>query len=177
MTLEELWQLFPIILAPHNPDWKLWARIEMRQLEVLFEKESPLIHHIGSTAIPGIKAKPIIDILIEFPPCIEWCKVRKEMESNGYSCMSETDTRISFNKGYTPDGYAEKVYHIHCHWIGDRDEVNFRDYLISHPVMAKEYESLKLSLAPRFKNDRDRYTAAKTAFIKRIVTLAKSSNR
>lgn len=175
MTLEELWQFFPIILTPHNPDWKLWARTEMKQLEVLFEKENPLIHHIGSTAIPDINAKPIIDILVEFPLEVNWQDVKRIMEKNGYLCMAETDGRISFNKGYTPEGYAAKVYHIHCNMIGDRDEVIFRDYLISHPAIAREYECLKLSLVPRFKNDRDGYTAAKTNFVKRIVALAKES--
>lgn len=95
------------------------------------------------------------------------------MEANGYIYMSESDSRISFNKGYTPAGYADKVFHIHFHRIGDNDETLFRDYLIAHSEAAKEYELLKQSLLPKYKNDRDGYTEAKTAFVRAIVGLAK----
>ena len=54
MTLEELWRLFPIVLTPHNPDWQEWAREEIIALSELLEDYSPIINHIGSTAIPGI---------------------------------------------------------------------------------------------------------------------------
>ena len=87
--------------------------------------------------------------------------------------MSESDSRISFNKGYTPTGYADRVFHIHFHRIGDNDEIRFRDYLIVHPEVAKEYERLKQSLLPKYKNDRDGYTDSKTMFIQSILQLAK----
>ena len=78
---------------------------------------------------------------------------------------------MSFNKGYAPVGYADKVFHVHVHRIGDNDEILFRDYLIAHPESAKVYEKLKLSLLPKYKNNRDGYTEAKTDFIKRIMEL------
>ena len=81
---------------------------------------------------------------------------------------------MSFNKGYTPSGYAKRVFHIHLHLSGDNDELSFRDYLIAHPSVAGEYEALKRSLLPRYKYDRDGYTAAKTGFISRITRLAKA---
>ena len=87
--------------------------------------------------------------------------------------MSASDKRMSFNKGYTPEGYAERVFHIHFHLTGDNDEIRFRDYLIAHPDIAKEYEGLKLSLLPRFKHNRDAYTEAKTDFVRRICGLAR----
>ena len=94
------------------------------------------------------------------------------MECGGYICMAESDNRISFNKGYTPAGYAEKVFHIHFHKTGDNDEILFRDYLIAHPEVAKEYEILKLSLLPKYKNDRDGYTEAKSEFVLQIIKRA-----
>lgn len=96
------------------------------------------------------------------------------MESAGYICMSVTDTRMTFNKGYTPRGYAEKVFHIHIHVIADNDEIYFRDYLLTHTDVAREYETLKLGLLPKYRNNRDGYTEAKTDFVKRITDLAKS---
>ncbi len=170
MTLEELWDLFPIVLTAHNPQWSVWAEEEMRLLSSLLVKYHPIISHIGSTAIPDIQAKPIVDILVEVSPGIEWLPIIEILERNGYICMSESGSRISFNKGYTPSGYADKVFHVHVHRTGDNDEILFRDYLIAHSESAKEYETLKLSLLPEYRNNRDGYTEAKTEFVKKIVS-------
>ncbi len=169
MTLEELWQLFPIVLAPHNPLWKHWAQKEINLLNHILREYQPLINHIGSTAIPSIHAKPIVDILVEVSKEMDWGKLHDDLESSGYICMSNSVTRLSFNKGYTPAGYAERVFHIHIHQSGDNDEVFFRDYLIAHPEVAKEYEKLKMNLLPEFKHDRDGYTAAKAEFINGVI--------
>jgi len=173
MTLEELWQLFPIVLSPHQPQWQDWAKEEINILAEVLSEYSPVINHIGSTAISGIQAKPIIDILVEISPDADWQHVRAEMETAGYICMSTSETRMNFNKGYTPKGYAERVFHIHFHAIGDNDEILFRDFLNSHPESAQEYEALKISLLPRYRNNRDGYTEAKTDFVKKIVGIYK----
>lgn len=173
MTLEELWKLFPIVLTPYNPKWIGWAEEEMERLSRLLKDYSPLINHIGSTAIPGIQAKPIVDILVETATNVDWRLIKGIIETSGYICMSESDDRISFNKGYTPSGYAHKVFHVHLRRIGDNNEILFRDYLIAHPETAKEYECLKLSLFPKYKYDRDSYTDAKTDFVSRIIELAR----
>ena len=179
MTLKELWELFPVVLTPHQPQWKHWADDEIELLSGLLARYSPVITHIGSTAIPTICAKPIVDILVEIPR-VCWCpkesgrpEIKILLENNGYICMSESETRMSFNKGYTPDGFADKVFHIHVREVGDNDEICFRDYLIANPAAAREYENLKLSLLPEFRHDRDGYTAAKSDFVKRITVLAK----
>ncbi len=59
MSLEELWKLFPIILSPHNPEWKRWADNEIQSLSILLADFTPTINHIGSTAVPGIMAKSL----------------------------------------------------------------------------------------------------------------------
>ncbi|MDE5870080.1 MAG: GrpB family protein, partial [Muribaculaceae bacterium] len=150
MTLEELWMLFPIVLTPHNNKWSSWAKEEMSLLSNLLAKYKVVINHIGSTAIPGICAKPIVDILVEASPDTDWQRIKETLENTGYICMSESENRIGFNKGYTSKGYAERVFHIHVHRTGDNDEIGFRDYLIAHPETAKEYERLKLSLLPKY---------------------------
>lgn len=176
MTLTELWELFPIVLSPHNPLWLDWARDEINVLSLLLAGFSPLINHIGSTAIPDIHAKPIVDILVEVSPDVEFSKIKHTLKESGYICMSESCERLSFNKGYTPEGYDEKVFHVHVHRIGDNDEILFRDYMIAHHDKAQEYEQLKLSLLPAYRNNRDGYTEAKSDFVKFIVNQAKESD-
>ena len=87
--------------------------------------------------------------------------------------MNETQNRISLNKGYTEHGFAEKVYHLHLRTKGDCDELYFRDYLLENPLVAKEYEALKLSLWKQFERNRDGYTQAKTQFVQKYTSLAK----
>lgn len=136
---------------------------------------TPLINHIGSTAIGGIMAKPIVDILVEIPKNHNWDKLKEILEEAGYLCMAELNNgRMSFNKGYTPTGYADRVFHVHIHTSGDNDEIIFRDYLMQNPDASKEYEKLKLSLMPKFRNNRDGYTDAKTVFVKNILKAAKT---
>ena len=86
---------------------------------------------------------------------------------------SSKDKRISFNKGYTDNGFADKVYHIHLRYLGDNDELYFRDYMNEYPQIAKQYESLKLKLWKKYEYDRDAYTNAKTDFIIKWTTKAR----
>ncbi len=173
MTLAELWELFPIELVPHSGEWASWAQDEIRSLGFILSTFHPVISHIGSTAIDGIFAKPIIDILVEIDRDKDWEMVKNMLVDAGYICMAESDMQMSFNKGYTPKGYAEKVFHIHVHRAGDNDEIIFRDYLNAHHEMAIEYENLKLSLLLEYRNNRDAYTEAKSGFVSKILSLAK----
>lgn len=174
MTLEELWQLFPIFLEKPQEQWKQWYKEEWKVLSDLLPKEQIVrISHIGSTSIKGIWAKPIIDILVELTEQTDLTAIGDFLEKNRYLCMSREKRRVSFNKGYTENGFAEKVFHIHLRYIGDNDELYFRDYLNENPTVAKQYENLKLSLWKQYEYNRDGYTNAKTDFIKKITNLAK----
>lgn len=168
MTLEELWQLFPIILEPYNPEWELWYDDAMNELlKVIPKKKLVAIHHIGSTSVPGIWAKPIVDILVELTPKTDMDSVATSIEATGWIRMNHSETRISLNKGYTEHGFAKRVFHLHLCYEGDNKEVAFARYLREHIDVAKEYEQLKLSLCERYKHDRDEYTKAKTEFIQK----------
>ena len=172
MTLKELWRLFPIRLTSHKPYWGDWYTEEVQSLKRILPAEARY-HHIGSTAINGIMAKPIIDVLIEVDSVELLEKAANILVENDYIIMARSITRISLNKGYTENGFAEKVFHLHIRLTGDTDEIYFRDYLNAHPDIAKAYERLKLRLWKEYEHDRDGYTNAKTDFVTEYTRLAK----
>lgn len=174
MTLEELWELFPIFLTEHKPYWANWYKEEVTILKNILPPSTEY-HHIGSTAINGIWAKPIIDILIVVKSDELLKNTADILQKNGYIVMSANGKRISLNKGYTENGFAERVFHLHVRLENDKDEIYFRDYLNMHYEVAKEYEELKLQLWKEYEHNRDAYTAAKTQFIKKYTQLAKQN--
>ncbi len=165
MTLQQLWELFPIILSEHKNCWADWYQEEKQYIKACLHGIDLRINHIGSTAIGGIWAKPIIDILVEVSKncCME--TIKSTLVDHGYICMSQSKGRVSFNKGYTNNGFAERVFHLHLRNAGDNDELYFRDYLVEHKEIALAYEKLKLELWKKFEHDRDGYTNAKTEFV------------
>ncbi len=165
MSLEELWQLFPIVLTAHRDDWAEWYREEAALLQEELQGIKR-ISHIGSTVIKDIWAKPTIDILVEVSRDRLLSGLKDAIGRCGYLCMAESSNRIDFNKGYTPNGFAERVFHLHLRYAGDNDELYFRDYLLGDAAAAREYERLKLDLWKRYEHDRDAYTSHKSHFIK-----------
>ncbi len=174
MTLQELWERFPITLVPHDDRWSQWAADETERLKTsVFSGLDVEIHHIGSTAIKGIWAKPIVDLLVEADLC-RFEEIKQKLLRAGWLCMNESERRISFNKGYTPTGYAERVFHLHLREKRDHDEILFLYYLNAHGDVAKRYESLKLSLWKAYEHDRDGYTDAKSDFVRHYTDIAKA---
>ena len=174
MTLQELWNLFPIFLVPHDDKWKIYYDEIRNFLEkILSGYPIKRISHIGSTAIFGILAKNIVDVMVEISRSADIDNVAEKIENNGFVRMSTEKNRISFNRGYTKNGFAEKVFHLHLRYAGDNDELYFRDYLNEHPQTAREYEALKLKLWKQFEHNRDAYTNAKTEFIQKWTGEAK----
>lgn len=172
MSLEELWELFPIYFVDSNAEFEKQFSAEKENLNLLLGDYVKRISHIGSTAIKSIKTKPIVDILIE----IDFANkdnVNEILLNNNYILMCESFDKISFNKGYTVNGYADKVFHIHIKEYGDCDELYFRDYLNNNYETAKEYEKLKEELYNKYKPNRDLYTAGKSDFVRAITELAK----
>ncbi len=174
MTLEELWKLFPISLTDHKNVWKEnYEEMERKILIELSKSNIVRISHIGSTAINDIKAKDIVDILLEVSKSKKLSDIAEIIEKMGFIKMSSSEKRYSFNLGYTENGFADKVYHLHLRYEGDNDELYFRDYLNDNPKCAKEYEKLKLELWKKFEFNRDGYTEAKTEFVKKYTEEAK----
>ena len=176
MTLEELWQLFPIIISEHDPAWADFYRDEKELLTERFGDMLIRISHIGSTAVKGLAAKPTVDILLEVQDGAAGEMVRTIATDCGYLVMAETfepEYRLDLCKGYTIQGVAEKVFHLHIRYPGDWDELVFCEFLKQHPDKASEYAQLKIGLQKRFKHNRDAYTEAKGDFIRECVALAR----
>ena len=174
MSLEELWEIFPIFLVEHNDEWETWYEYEKSNILSLIPKEKIYrISHIGSTYIPTIWAKNIVDILLEIRNNEDLKFVKEILLKNNWLCMSEDENRISMNKGYTEKGFDKKVFHLHIRIAGDNDELYFRDYLLENFEIAKEYEKLKLSLWKKYEHNRDAYTESKGEFIKKYTEISK----
>lgn len=177
MSNEELWALFPIVLKEYNADYPLWYEEEALVLvELIGNNQIERISHIGSTTVPGLLSKPTVDILLEITQDCHVDNLIVTLEQNGYICSNQPDNpppHLMFMKGYTLQGFAEKVFHLHVRYCRDWDELYFRDYLQLHPDISEEYGILKSELHQRFVYDRDGYTYAKTDFIRRHTQLAR----
>ena len=174
LSLEALWELFPILLTEHKSCWGDWYEEEQQRIRRILHKYDLRIHHIGSTAVKHLWAKPIVDILMELSEYSSITDIKEQLVKGGYLCMSEKENRVSLNRGYTDTGFAERVFHVHVRFEGDNDELYFRDFLRSHPSVAKEYEALKISLWKKYEHNRDAYTNAKSEFIRKYTELAKA---
>ncbi len=176
LSLEELWRLFPIVLKEHDARYAAWYEAEKESVLNAVGAENVLrISHFGSTAVKGLIAKPTVDILLEIDWRCDTARLTSDLEAAGWRLMrSESDPyALVFNKGYTPSGFAERVFHLHARYFGDWDELYFRDYLSAHTDIAREYGEYKRRLLKEYENDRDGYTDAKTEFIARHTQAAR----
>jgi GrpB-like predicted nucleotidyltransferase (UPF0157 family) len=171
-----------VAIAPYDPAWPEAFRREREHLRACLPKELiGRIEHFGSTAVPGLAAKPIVDVLVEVSD-LEATKLRiaPELESQGYDYFWRP---TSGDDG--PPFYAwfikrdprtgARTHHIHMverGFTGHWDRLLFRDYLIEHPRVAGEYAALKLRLAAESR-DRIAYTRGKSEFIERVTERAK----
>lgn len=154
----------------------LWPALYEQERQRIAEALGPLfaaIHHIGSTAVPGLSAKPIIDIMIAVPGLAAPETYARALEPLGYAHrpLPEEPDRLFFRKG------MPRTQHVHIVEEGSwtlRRHLLLRDYLRAHPQTAREYEQLKRDLAARFKLERDAYTRGKTEFIGTVVALAQT---
>jgi GrpB-like predicted nucleotidyltransferase (UPF0157 family) len=172
MTNEELWALFPITLCAYDGEWPKQYEKEKENLTFALSGAIERIHHIGSTSVSGLLSKPTVDILIEIKESTDLAALKQAMERMGYIHSPQPENpapHSMFLKGYTQEGFAKEVFHVHIRYLGDWDELIFRDYLRAHGWAREAYAALKRDLAVRFKHNRDGYTEAKGAFIKEIV--------
>lgn len=175
----EIYKNDSIELVPYDNQWPQLAEVEIKMLQEALPKNHIIdIQHVGSTAIPGILAKPIIDIQIAVDSLVAVKKIAIEtLKNNGYEYWDEDPDpeKMFFVKGMPPFG-DKRTHHVHIiepkakRW---QSRIIFRDYLIAHPEAAREYEQLKIKLAQEYTYDREQYTDAKTKFIDDILCKAR----
>lgn len=170
-----------VAIVPYNAGWpEIFERERMHLRSCLPLTLVRRIEHFGSTAIPGMSAKPIVDMLVEVTSLQETQRrIAPILEAQGYDYF----WRPSWGDDIPPfyawfikrDKNGHRTHHIHMveaefeHW----DRLLFRDYLIEHTGVAKEYGALKEKLSAVHHTDRVAYTQAKTDFIKRVTETAK----
>jgi len=176
-TTRELGHLFPILIVNHNPDWKNIYKLEKQNIIRALGPDNILrIEHIGSTAIPGLCAKPTIDILLEIPRLTDLEYIKEKLKNIDYQYIPKPENpapHMMFARGYSTKGITGQTYHIHIRYSGEWDEIKIRDFLIKNPEFAAKYGDLKRQLAVKFRNDREKYTEGKTDFINRVITMTK----
>jgi GrpB-like predicted nucleotidyltransferase (UPF0157 family) len=178
-TSDELGQLFPIIIVDYNPDWPGLASIESKSIiEAVGKEYVSRIEHIGSTAVPGLCAKPTIDFLLEVMESTNCDLLIKQLRKIAYHYIPKPENpppHMMFAKGYSESGITGQTFHIHVRYPGDWDEIVFRDFLIKNPAVKVDYARLKRELADKFRNDREKYTENKTTFIKNVTHTARKN--
>lgn len=149
----------------------------MELFRQLFPDLNCEIHHIGSTAVPGLSAKPVIDLLVGVESIKDADQTIGPLEKNGYSFWRDNPNKwhYFFVKGLPLIGGTGRTHHIHLVDRGHdffRKKLLFRDHLRSNPDDARFYEALKNELSKKFPDDRDAYTNGKTDFVNGILLKA-----
>ena len=165
-----------IEIVEHNPNWANMFEQEAESIrEVLRKDLIAEIQHIGSTAVPGLAAKPIIDIMVGLRDLSDGKSIIKPLEELGYVYWADNPDpkKMFFVKGMPPYG-KKRTHHVHVVEIDGEfwQRRLFRDYLRIHPEEAKLYDKLKRDLAARFRDDREAYTEGKSDYIREVMKKA-----
>jgi len=159
-----------VILKPHDPRWASEFARESAVLASALGGAISVIHHVGSTAILGIHAKPIIDMLAVTEDLSFLDESTTPITNLGYEALGEFG--ISGRRYFRKDNSAgERTHQIHAFQIGSAQitrHLAFRDYLLAHPTVAHDYDMLKHRLTAKFPKDIRSYTNGKDSFIKDI---------
>lgn len=163
-----------IELSPYSPMWPVTFDIEKGRLAAIFGADAMLIEHVGSTAVPGLGGKPIIDILVGAPAVEVVDRYIPALVESGYRHVEE------FQLAFPQRRFLVKMHgqpgHFNLNAVRYdtpfwNDLIAFRDILRADPGIAERYWRLKGLLATRFRNDRQAYSNAKTEFIQSALKL------
>lgn len=153
-------------LLAYDPAWPTAYEVERERLAPMFEALE--FHHIGSTAVPGLIAKPIID-MVAFVDDLD-APIAALVQIGGYQYPSAFNATLTHRRFLCHPRASHRTHHLHL--VDDREELErrlyFRDRLRSDPVLADAYATLKWTLAARYSHDREGYTDAKAPFIRRV---------
>jgi GrpB-like predicted nucleotidyltransferase (UPF0157 family) len=161
---------YSVRLVPHDP---LWAELADREARRLIDATGNLfkaVHHVGSTSIPGIVAKPIVDLMAVATDMASLEAARPTIEALGYAWHGEYGLEGRRFCTMTDDATGQRKLHLHCYVEGDhsiRRHLAFRDYMRSRPDQAEAYEAMKHGCAAKHPDDSNAYTECKDSWIKR----------
>lgn len=161
-----------VVLLPHEKEWEESAREVIGRLRGILGDNAADIQHVGSTAIPSVCAKPIVDIVLGIRSLADLGRYTAELEEAGFIDRGEDQPGQRLYVLGDPD---MRTHHIHSVVYGSepwRNYLNFRDYMNSHAEAAAAYETLKEDLAVRYANERKAYTAGKEEFIQSVLRAA-----
>ena len=167
-----------IFIVEYDPNWPILFQQEAARIrETLKGNLITRIEHFGSTAVPGLAAKPIIDLLVGVRSLAEAKKVAvSTLEPLGYAywCDNPDPQRMFWVKGLPPNG--PRTHHIHAIEADSLlwERLKFRDYLRQHPDEAARYARLKYRLCQRFSYDREAYTTGKAKYVESVMQKARS---
>jgi GrpB-like predicted nucleotidyltransferase (UPF0157 family) len=159
-----------VTVVSHNPLWRENFEQEAKRVAAVLGENVVAVHHVGSTAIPNIYAKPVIDLLIEVKDINEVDQQSAAMESLGYELMGEYG--IAGRRYFRKDNReGVRTHNIHIFAAGSAQverHLAFRDFMIAHPTEAQRYGELKRQLAEQHPQSMDAYMDGKDSFIKEI---------
>jgi GrpB-like predicted nucleotidyltransferase (UPF0157 family) len=160
-------------VVEYNPNWPDMFAEEAANLARVLGKHVVAIHHIGSTSVVGLKAKPIIDILPIVTDITIVDKLKPKIEALGYEGLGENGLP---GRRYFRKGGDSRTHQVHIYGVENKTEIErhlaFRDYLRAHPKIAHEYGELKSRLALLYAEDIESYMNGKDAFVKSVERLA-----
>lgn len=162
-----------VVIEDYDPRWPTLFEEERARLEPALVAFATSITHMGSTAVPGLCAKPIVDMLVTVEPFGPPERYIPALAAFSYSLRVDpaNTERHAFGKRDAQGRRPVPGYNLHIVQQGGREHrraLAFRDYLRAHPAAAREYGDLKRRLAATHGSDRDAYTQAKTAFVRSI---------
>lgn len=168
----------PVVIVPYNPDWVNQYNNEAALIHEAIGSYLASLEHIGSTSVPGLASKPIIDLLAGMNSLADTPVIVPLLRDLGYTYKPEYETDLPERRYFSKHIAGQQSFHLHMVEPDTqffRRHIAFRDYLRTHPEYAAEYAALKMDLAKQFGNDREGYTDAKTDFIKKIENRALST--
>ncbi|MDF2680450.1 MAG: hypothetical protein K0R47_1640 [Brevibacillus sp.] len=158
-----------VVVTEYNENWKYKFSEESQKIKDIFGDVLIDIHHIGSTSVPGLKSKPIIDIMPVVKDIEKIDSFNVRMEGLGYECMGELGMK---GRRYFRKGGDNRTHQVHVFQGDNKEDINrhlaVRDYLRTHPDDANRYGDLKESLAKQFSRDIEAYMDGKDAFVKEL---------
>jgi len=170
VSIEQFTTMRKVEVIPHNSQWCDAFAKEKQELLQVFGDNGVAIHHIGSTAIPDIYAKPIIDLLVEVKAITKVDECNLSMENLGYEVMGEygISGRRYFRRN---DATGVRTHHVHAFEVSAPEvekHLMFRDYMIAHQKDAQKYSELKRELAIKYPYDINNYMDRKDEFIQEM---------